>query len=154
MHRQVENQNVESYLAEVESRCISIPKPRRDDEFKEMRQHLLSAVSAYQKAGQSEVEAVERALSEFGTTEEASANLLWTWQRLLRKNGLKTFWKIEGIWSALAAFNILFASNSMEGQMRWFYFWVCVMVVGFLLIVLPPYLPSKSQLRRIDSRRL
>ena len=148
MHKQVEN-----YLAEVERHCVSLPKPKRDDELKEMRQHLLNAVSVHQESGQPEDEAVANALTEFGTAEEASVNILWAWQRLLRKNGIKTFWKIEGIWSALAAFNFLFMSPKMEDRMIWFYFWLITMIVGFLLMVLPPYLRPEVKIDSAQKRR-
>ncbi len=46
MHKQLED-----YLTEVARQIGSIPKPRRDEELREMRAHLVNAVAAHRERG-------------------------------------------------------------------------------------------------------
>lgn len=106
MHKQLEE-----YLAQVAEQIVSIPQPRRAEELKEMRAHLLMAVGANQEQGQTEDEAVANALKAFGTPAEASASVLIAWKVFARKHIRNGFWKLGSIWSALFSFMALFAST-------------------------------------------
>ena len=48
---------LESYLSEVAAHLSALPVVRRNEELREMRSHLLSAVEAYQERGETEAEA-------------------------------------------------------------------------------------------------
>ena len=72
---------LESYLAEVRAKLCALPAARREEELREMRQHLLDAVRVNREQGQTEVEAAANALAEFGTSAEASESVLWAWRR-------------------------------------------------------------------------
>ena len=102
MHKQLED-----YLAEVARQIGSIPKPRRDEELKEMRAHLVHAVAANGELGQSEDVAVANALHDFGTPAEAALNVVKAWRCFTWKHGVKTFWNMLGIQSAFYAFHDL-----------------------------------------------
>jgi uncharacterized membrane protein len=73
--------SLEDFLVEVSARLTALPPARRDDELKEMRQHLLNAMRANQEEGQSQSEALANALMEFGTSGEAAAHAVWAWRR-------------------------------------------------------------------------
>lgn len=109
MHKQLEE-----YLAEVAGQIASMPQPRRDEELKEMRAHLLMAVAANLEQGQSEEVAVANALDAFGTPAEASASVLGAWRVFVQKHIRKGFWRLGGIWSIPFSFMALFASNGPD----------------------------------------
>ena len=96
MHKQLED-----YLAEVARQIGSIPKPRRDEELREMRAHLVSAIAANQELGQSEDVAAANALNDFGTPAEAALSVVRAWRGFAWKHGVKTFWTMVGISVAL-----------------------------------------------------
>jgi hypothetical protein len=73
--------SLEDFLVEVSAHLTPLPPARRDDELKEMRQHLLNAAWANKESGQSEREALANALMEFGTSGEAAAHAIWAWRR-------------------------------------------------------------------------
>ena len=84
---------LEDYLAEVSAQLGSLLAKQRDEEMREMRHHLLSAMEANRDLGQSEDEAAANALTEFGTSEQASESLLWACQPDLRKKMRKQRWQ-------------------------------------------------------------
>lgn len=132
MHKQLED-----YLAQVARQIASIPEPRRDEELKEMRAHLLMAVAAYQELGEAEDLAVASALKAFGTPSEASANVLIAWREFARKQIRKGFWTIGGIWSALFGFMALFASNEAD-RSHWLLGLAFTWLVCFVGMVVAP----------------
>ena len=159
MHEQFENARIEAYLAEVAKQLavmqvailpkplISVPKPRLDEELKEIRQHLMSAVSAHQKNGQSEAEATASALADFGAPEIASANILAAWLIFVKKSGWKTFLQMVGPWTIFAIFQLLFMSPKPADQHIWLGFWVVVVVMYGLMWGIAYSLRIKAQRR-------
>ena len=145
MHKQLED-----YLAEVARQIGSIPKPRRDEELREMRAHLVNAVAANRELGQSEDVAVAHALNDFGTPAEAALNVVRAWRCFTWKHGVKAFWTMLGTWSAYYAFQIVFMSHR-ESDLR---FLGCCWVFTLVVCVLGPhYLASQSDYRRLMSMR-
>lgn len=136
---------LEAYLSELERRLGSLPKPRRDEELKEVRHHLESAIAANREEGQSESLAIANAIADFGAPEEAAKTILGAWQRFLRKNSRKTFCIIEGMWSMFAAFQILVGSSSAADVRLWATFWILSVALTALGVLLPPYLPQRSR---------
>lgn len=82
---------LENYLTEVATHLDSIPALRRNEELKEMRQHLWDSFKASHERGLTEEDAVAACLTQFGTPDETARNILRTWQRgeVLRK---RDFW--------------------------------------------------------------
>ena len=76
MHSQLE-----AYLDQVAAHLSALPVKRRNEELREMRQHLLNAVTVNQELGQSEEDAAANAVVQFGTAEDLSDNLVWAWRR-------------------------------------------------------------------------
>ena len=83
---------LENYLAEVRAKLGALPMKRREEEMREMRQHLVNSTAVNQELGQGEEEAAANALAEFGTPERASESVLWAWRRDVRKENVKYSW--------------------------------------------------------------
>lgn len=144
---------LENYLAEVSAQLGSLLAKQRDEEMREMRQHLLSAMEANRDLGQTEDEAVANALTEFGTSEEASESILWAWRRDLRKKMRKQSWQAclipTGIWTACYVFE---GFQSPHDISRWFCAWIATMFISALIIVTPYYSLEKSHYPLIRRR--
>lgn len=103
---------LENYLSEVARQLDSLPQTRRNEELKEMRQHLLSAVIVNREFGQSEEEAVTSALRQFGPPQEATEGLIQAWRRE-QKLRRRDFWgatlcvllTVPAMWRALDPLN-------------------------------------------------
>jgi hypothetical protein len=72
---------LEDYIAEVSKQLEILPKAKRNEELREMQQHLLSAVTLYQEQGQSEDEAAQSAVAQFGTPADLGGNIVQAWRR-------------------------------------------------------------------------
>lgn len=134
---------LEDYLAEVARQIVSIPEPRRDEEIKEMRSHLLAAIAANQERGQAEDAAVARALEAFGTPEEASASILIAWRDFARKQIRKGFWMVGGIWSVFFGFMAI-ASNASD-RSNWLLGLAFTWIVCFIGMVVSPLWTLRSR---------
>ncbi len=77
---------LESYLSEVAAKLGPMPVEQRSEELREMRQHLLNAVTVNQEIGQREDEAVQNAVTQFGTPADLGGNLVWAWRREQTRN--------------------------------------------------------------------
>jgi uncharacterized membrane protein len=75
------HQLIEDYLADVAAGLHPLPIKRRNEELKEMRQHLQNAVLVNKEFGQFEAEAVENAVEQFGVPQELAEHLVQTWRR-------------------------------------------------------------------------
>ena len=128
---------LEDYLAQVAQQIASLPKPRRDEELKEMRGHLLMAVAANQEQGQSEDVAVANALKAFGAPAEASASVLTAWRVFVRKHVRTGFWRMGGIWSAFFGFMAIFSSNESD-RCHWLIAFAFTWIVCFVGMVVSP----------------
>ena len=83
---------LESYLAEVQAQLGALPATRREEELREMRQHLLNATIVNRERGQTEDEAAATAIIQFGTSEEASRCFIRAWQKE-KARGRRDCWK-------------------------------------------------------------
>ena len=72
---------LEAYLDQVAAHLSTLPAKRRHEELREMRQHLLNAVTVDKELGQSEEDAAANAVMQFGTPEDLGHNLVWAWRR-------------------------------------------------------------------------
>ncbi len=72
---------LEAYLSEVAAHLSALPAERRDEELREVRAHLLSAAEAYQELGETEQEAVESTLRQFGPPSQVAGGLTHAWRR-------------------------------------------------------------------------
>ena len=86
MHKQLED-----YLNEVAKSLGSLPPARRNEEMREIRQHLLNAVVIGKEQGQSEDEAVQIAVEQFGTPQNLGKNIVSAWRRGRARERLN-FW--------------------------------------------------------------
>src|SRR5260221_12937419 len=65
---------LEHYLQQV-CRSMGGPKALREHVRQELREHLLDAIAQHQSTGLSEQQAIDRAISEFGTPETVRGEL-------------------------------------------------------------------------------
>lgn len=72
---------LETYLSEVERSLRLLPKRRRNEELREIRQHLQNAVAVYREQGQSEDEAAQSAIAQFGQSDDLGQNIVQAWRR-------------------------------------------------------------------------
>ncbi len=72
---------LETYLSEVADHLGALPVARRNEELREMRAHLLSSVEAYRELGETEQEAVEATLRQFGPAPQVAGGLARAWRR-------------------------------------------------------------------------
>ena len=82
---------LETYLSEVAAHLSALPPKRRAEEMREMRTHLENAAIVNRDLGQSEEEAAQSAVTQFGTARDLGENVVWAWRRgrtLNRRN----FW--------------------------------------------------------------
>ena len=73
--------SLEAYLEQVAAQLSALPAKRRNEELREMRQHLLNAVTVNQELGQSKEDAAANAVMQLGTPEDLGENLVWAWRR-------------------------------------------------------------------------
>ena len=95
---------LEKYLAEVSNYLGPLPLARREEEIKEMRQHLQCAITAYQDEGQSEEEASANAIKQFGKPEELGKKVVWAWRRADKREYIRSF---LGAWLCFTAWRFL-----------------------------------------------
>jgi len=72
---------LEEYLSEVAIHLSALPAKRRNEELREMRAHLENAVIVSRELGQSEDEAAQNAVAQFGTPQDLGENVVWAWRR-------------------------------------------------------------------------
>ena len=72
---------LETYLSEVATYLSALPPKQRTEELREMRAHLENAVIVNQEMGQSEDEAAQSAIVQFGTPPGLGENVVWAWRR-------------------------------------------------------------------------
>ena len=82
---------LEAYLEQVAVHLSALPTKRRQEELREISQHLRNAVTVNQELGQSEEDAAANAVMQFGTPEDLGGNLVWAWKRERRLDG-RDFW--------------------------------------------------------------
>ncbi len=72
---------LEGYLSEVSAHLGALPRKRRADEMREMRAHLENAIVVSRELGQSEHEAAQTAIAQFGTAQVVGAGAVTAWRR-------------------------------------------------------------------------
>ncbi len=86
---------IESYLSEVAAHLSALPTKQRTEELREMRLHLENAVIVSRELGQSEEEAAQSIVAQFGTPKDLGENVVWAWRREQTRN-------TYSLWSAAA----------------------------------------------------
>jgi hypothetical protein len=82
---------LESYLSEVAAHLSALPIKRRNEELREMRAHLENALIVSRERGQTEDEAAQSVVAQFGPPTELGENVVWAWQRGLARER-RSFW--------------------------------------------------------------
>ncbi len=77
---------LETYLSEVAAHLSALPVKRRTEELHEMRLHLENAVIVSRELGQSEEEAAQNIVAQFGKPKDLGDNLVWAWRRERTRN--------------------------------------------------------------------
>jgi len=72
---------LDAYVAQLDRHLARLPAWRREEELREIRQHLEALVMAYQELGSSEGEAVALALAQFGPPAQNARDLCRVWRR-------------------------------------------------------------------------
>lgn len=73
---------LEDYLSQVAAELSELPGEQREEDLREMRQHLANAMTVNQEIlRQDEDLALENALVEFGAPKELAAEMLTAWRR-------------------------------------------------------------------------
>jgi len=88
MHKQLED-----YLARVAAYLEPLPKTQRNNELREMRQHLLNAIIINREFGQSDEDAVQEAIRQFGAPEIIGGDVLLAWRRGVARDR-RNFWAV------------------------------------------------------------
>lgn len=132
---------LESYLAEVAAQLQPLPAKRRNEELREMRTHLENAVIINRELGQSDDEAAQNAMAQFGTPEDLGENVVWAWQRGEQKQNKRIFWKIVGSAAAICGVSGIYDSlkhhsHGLDGGALCFF-------LGAVALALWRCLPSK-----------
>ena len=84
----MDNSPLDRYIADLGARLRALPPAARDEELREVRQHLDALVAGHLAQGQSEEEAIEAALRQFGRAEQIGRQLLRAWE----KNRVPRLW--------------------------------------------------------------
>jgi uncharacterized membrane protein len=107
---------LESYLSEVAAQLSALPAKQRNEELREMRAHLENAVFVSRELGQSEEEAAQNVVAQFGGPKDLGENVVWAWRReqTLSKH---SFWG-----ATLCTFALLFLAGFSEGPFVKAYF--------------------------------
>lgn len=102
MHKQIED-----YLEQVAAHLTVLSMARRHEELTELRLHLESAVSAFQKSGQSEEKAVQAAIDQFGQPSAVAPGIVSAWRRgkALEK---RNFWQ-----TTIGVLALIYLTNKM-----------------------------------------
>ena len=69
------------YISELSKQLQTLPQAKRTEELREMRQHLLNAATVYREQGQSEDEAMQSAIAQFGIPSDVGGKIVQSWRR-------------------------------------------------------------------------
>lgn len=83
---------LEDYLTKVTARLTALPLAHRDEEVRELREHLRNAFAANRAQGQTEDAAALYAMRDFGAPEILGVEVVSAWRRGERREGLRSFW--------------------------------------------------------------
>lgn len=82
---------LEAYLSKVTKHLGPMPVKQRNEELREVRLHLENAVIVSRELGQSEEEAAQSIVAQFGTAEDLGENVVWAWRRGVVRDK-RSFW--------------------------------------------------------------
>ena len=107
---------LEAYLEQVAAHLSVLPAKRRIEELREMRAHLENAVIVSCELGQTEEEAAQSIVTQFGTPQELGQSIVAAWRRgvMLDRH---SFWG-----AAACTFALLFLAAFSEGPFVRAYF--------------------------------
>jgi len=88
---------MEEYVAAIAGRLRSLPPSQREEELREIRQHLDALVAGHRARGASEKDAVDAALAQFGRPEQVGRQIHGAWARQ----------RPPRLWPALLAYPLL-----------------------------------------------
>ena len=131
------------YLDEVAAKLNALPMKRRTEELREIRQHLLNAVTVNKELGQSKEDAAANAVLQFGTPQDLGENLVWAWRREEKLN-CRSFWGAaifssvvcvfgEFLFRPLAELGFNFHS-SVHSPERWLWWLICFRFAGPIFV--------------------
>lgn len=72
---------LEEYLTEVTKHLGPMPVKRRNEEMREMHSHLENAAVVSRELGQTEDEAAQNIVAQFGMPKDLGENVVWAWRR-------------------------------------------------------------------------
>ena len=134
---------LDAYLDEVTAQLTALPVKRRTEELREIRQHLLNAVTVNKELGQSEEEAAQNAVTQFGTPEDLGENLVWAWRREEKLNK-RSFWSTAVFSLAVCVFGefllLMFEKpyfnfqSSIHSPAEWLWWIICFRFAGPIFI--------------------
>ena len=132
---------LETYLSEVAAHLGALPPSRRSEELREMRTHLENAVIVNRELGQSEDEAAQNAVAQFGTPQDLGDNVVWAWRRgqmLVRKSFLGAIVSTVVLLNLLPFMGVLLYCLLLPfvTWMRGTYHWPEAAVMTFLFLVI------------------
>ena len=102
------HKRLEDYLGAVAKSLGALPKVRREEELREMQEHLLNAFVMNVEAGQSEEEAARAAVEQFGAAQTVGKGIVIAWRRA-RAREQRSFW-------AAFAYAFLFSCSLIIAQ--------------------------------------
>jgi hypothetical protein len=101
---------LEEYLGQVAEPLRQMPPTLREEELRELSQHLQSAMSVHQEQGQAEEESAKSAIAQFGASDTLGASLFQAWKHRNRRKNLM---------SLLGAATTTFALSAMQSGLAW-----------------------------------
>ncbi|HEY0607628.1 MAG TPA: permease prefix domain 1-containing protein [Herpetosiphonaceae bacterium] len=71
----MDDRRLDHYITTLDKRLRSLPQAQREDDLREVRQHLEALVAGHVMRGMSEADAVDAALRQFGRAEQIGKDL-------------------------------------------------------------------------------
>jgi uncharacterized integral membrane protein len=114
---------LDHYLETIEGRLRNLPLARRQDEIREIRQHLEALAAGHRLAGLSEEEAAEAAIRQFGHAEQIGQAL----SKASRQKRMQTVWLLLIAVLTMVVNLVIFAINDYPDT------WFAKFVMAFAL---------------------
>lgn len=105
------NKQIDNYLEDLGANLRALPPARREEELREVEQHLEALVSAYLQDGYSREEATHRALLQFDQAKQLGRALYGTWFRQQLLASARLIVRPFSVWLGIATVNFLFFSS-------------------------------------------
>lgn len=104
----MKSERFDCYIAELETRLKSLMPQQRQDEMREVRQHLEDLALWHMQQGRSADDAVELALKQFGRAEAIGAELSGAVKEVRVRSQSRTLFGFAAYWVAIFALEYLF----------------------------------------------